>query len=262
MDLVLPAAVNFERLAPFAVHGRKLHGRTPVKPLGECKEDWQIALDIGVRLGHPEVFFKGNVEAACNDILKMWNLSYDDLRKDMEKGVAVPPRKPNAYKKYEKAMMRRDKKPGFGTPSGKIEAVSLVLKKYGLTALPEYKPGLQTSNKYPLLLNSGGRIPYITHSKWREDSPWLFELQRHPLLNIHPDDAARRKIKKGDVLILKSKWGKIHVKAKPSIMVMPGTVAMMHGWAKANVNELVPRQFDPITGYPPFKEVPVEVLKG
>jgi hypothetical protein len=26
------------------------------------------------------------------------------------------------------------------------------------------------------------------------------------------------------------------------------------------VNELGPRQFDPVTGYPPFKEVPVEVV--
>jgi formate dehydrogenase (coenzyme F420) alpha subunit len=261
VDLVLPAAVNFERLAPFAVHGRALYGRTPVKPLGDCKEDWRIALDIGVRLGYPEVFFNGNVEAACNDILNMWNLSYDDLRKNIEKGVVVPPKQPDAYKKYEKGMMQQDKKPGFPTPSGKVEAVSLTLKKYGLPALPEYKEGLKISPEYPLLLISGGRIPYITHSKWREDSPWLFDLQRDPLLAIHPKDAAKSGIRKGDDLLLKSEWGEIRVKAKPSIIMMPGTVGMMHGWAKANVNELVPRQFDPITGYPPFKEVPVRVIK-
>ena len=261
VDLVLPGAVNFERLAPFAVHGRKLHGRTPVKPLGECKEDWKIALDIGVRLGNPEFFFNGNVEAACNDILKMWNLNYDDLRKDMEKGVAVPPKKPNAYKKYEKNMMRRDKKPGFNTPSAKVEAVSLTLKKHGLPALPEYKEGLKTSKEYPLLLISGSRIPYICHSKWREDSPWLFELQRDPMLMIHPKDAKKSGIQKGDNLLVKSEWGEINVKAKPTIMMLQGTVGMMHGWAKANVNELVPRQFDPITGYPPHKEVPVKVVK-
>ncbi|MFH1490542.1 MAG: molybdopterin-dependent oxidoreductase [Pseudomonadota bacterium] len=261
VDLVLPGAVNFERLAPFGVYGRKIYGRTPVKPVGECKEDWQIALDIGVRLGYPEVFFNGNVEAAVNDILKMWNLNYDDLRKSMEKGVAVPAKRPNAYKKYEKGMMRQDKKPGFNTPSGKVEAVSMTLKKHGLTALPEYKEGLKTSGEYPLLLISGSRIPYITHSKWREDSPWLFELQREPLLMIHPKDAKKSGIKKGDDLLLKSEWGEIRVKGKPSIMMMPGTVGMMHGWAKANVNELVPRQFDPVTGYPPFKEVPVKVIK-
>jgi anaerobic selenocysteine-containing dehydrogenase len=262
VDLVLPGAVNYERLAPFAFHGRKLYGRTPVRPIGECKEDWQIALDIGARLGHPETFFNGSVEAACNDILKMWNVNYNDLRKDIEKGVLIPAKKPNTSRKYEVGMARQDGKPGFPTPSGKIEAVSLILKKHGLTALPEYKEGFRTTKDYPLTLLSGGRVPYITHSKWRDDSPWLLELEPEPLLNIHPDDAARRGIKKGDEVILKSEWGEIRVKAKPTILVMPGMVGIMHGWARANVNELVPRRFDPITGYPPFKEIPVEVVKA
>jgi anaerobic selenocysteine-containing dehydrogenase len=262
VDLVLPGAVNYERLAPFAFHGRKLYGRTPVRPIGECKEDWQIALDIGARLGDPEIFFNGNVEAACNDILKMWNVNYNDLRKNIEKGVVIPAKKPDTSRKYEVGMARQDGKPGFPTPSGKVEAVSLILKKYGLTALPEYKEGFKTSKDYPLILLSGGRVPYITHSKWRDDSPWLLELGPQPLLNIHPGDAAKRGIKKGDEVILKSEWGEIRVKAKPTILVRPGIVDIMHGWAKANVNELVPRQFDPVTGYPPFKEVPVEVVKA
>jgi len=262
VDLVLPGAVNFERIAPFAVHGRRLFGRTPVKPLGECREDWQIACEIGVKLGHPDIFFNGSAEGACNEILKLWNTSYDDLRKNQEKGVTVPPKRPNTYRKYEVGMTRPDGKPGFNTPSGKIEAVSLILKKHGLTALPEYKEGLKTSKDYPLMLLSGGRVPYITHSKWRDDAPWLLELQPQPLLDIHPDDAAKRGIKKGDDLILKSEWGQVRVKAKPSVLVRPGIVGLMHGWAKANVNELVPRQFDPVTGYPPYKEVPVQVIKA
>ena len=104
----------------------------------------------------------------------------------------------------------------------------------------------------------------FVNQKWLDFTGGPFETQLGDgwTRNIHPDDAEKRKIKKGDDLIVKSEWGEIRVKAKPSIMVMRGTVAMMHGWAKANVNELVPRQFDPITGYAPYKEVPVEVLKG
>lgn len=261
VDLVLPAATNYERKAPFGVHGRTLHGRTALKPLGESREDWKIAMDIGVRLGHPEECFNGDVIAACNDILKMWNVSYDDLRKNQVKGVGIPPKGPNVFKKYEKNMMRRDNKPGFNTPSGKLEAFSLALEKHGNIPLPEHREGLAISDQYPLLLISGSRIPYITHSKWREDSPWLFELQKDPLLMIHPKDAAARHIRRGDDIILKSKWGQIRVKAKPTIMVQPGMVGMMHGWAKANVNELVPRQFDPICGYAPYKEVPCEAVR-
>ncbi|MBN2033601.1 MAG: molybdopterin-dependent oxidoreductase [Deltaproteobacteria bacterium] len=262
VDLVLPAAMNFERLAPFAYHGRMIFGRTPVKPAGECREDWKIALDIGVRLGHPEIFFNGDVEASCNEILGMWGLTYDDLRKNQEKGITVPAPCPDAFKKYETGRMRPDGKPGFDTPSGKIEALSMVLQKHGYPALPEYKEPMPTSDEYPLILLTGARVPYITHSKWREDSPWLLELQREPLLMINPRDAEPRGIGRWDIVILKTPHGEIKVKAKPTIMVPKGVVGVMHGWAKANVNELIPRQFDPISGFPPFKEVPCAVMKA
>lgn len=261
VDLVLPAAMNFERLAPFAFFDRKIFGRTPVTPQGECKEDWQIALDIGVRLGYKESSFNGDVEAACNEILRLWNITYDDLRKNQETGVTIPSRRPELFTKYEIGELRPDKKPGFMTPSGKIEAVSLTLQKHGYPALPEYKEPMQTTPEYPLILVSGSRIPYITHSKWREDAPWLLELQREPLLNINPKDAAERKIQEGDAVTLKTAWGQIQVTAKPTIMVPKGVVGIMHGWGKANVNELIPRQFDPISGFPVYKEVVCQVSK-
>ena len=262
VDLVLPAAMNFERLAPFAVFGRQIFGRTPLKPMGECKEDWQIALDIGTRLGYPEIFFNGDVEAACNDILAMWGLTYEDLRKNQETGVIVPPRGPELFKKYEKGKMRLDGKVGFATPSGKIEAVSLVLKKHGYPALCEFKEPMAATREYPLILISGSRVPYITHSKWRRDSPWLFELQRQALLTINPQDATNRNIEKNDAVILKTPWGQMTVTAKPTILMPAGIVGVEHGWQDANVNELIPRQFDPISGFPPFKEMICEVVKA
>ncbi len=262
MDIVLPAAMNYERLAPFAVLGRNLFGRTPIKPLGECREDWQIALEIGTRLGYPDTFFNGDVEAACNDILKMWKLSYEDLRRNQEKGVSVPAKGPELYRKFETGGMRMDGNPGLETPSGKIEAVSLTLKKHGYSGLPEYREPMGVSPEYPLILISGCRIPYITHSKWREDSPWLLELQRYPLLRINPADAEKRHIKRGDEVFLKTPYGQMRVKVKPTNMVMAGVVDIMHGWSKANVNELIPRQFDPISGFPPYKEVICEVVKA
>jgi anaerobic selenocysteine-containing dehydrogenase len=147
------------------------------------------------------------------------------------------------------------------TPSGKIEAVSMVLEKYGIPALPEFKEPMETTSEYPLILVSGSRVPYITHSKWREDSPWLLELQPNPLLTINPKDAEKRGIHRGDDLSLQTAAGEMRVKAKPTIMVPPGVVGIMHGWAKANVNELIPREFDPISGFPPYKEVVCEVVK-
>jgi anaerobic selenocysteine-containing dehydrogenase len=131
-----------------------------------------------------------------------------------------------------------------------------------LVALCEHKDPTAVTEKHPLVLVSGSRVPFITHSKWREDAPWLLELEPHPLLLINPQDADKRKIKIGDNVVLKSPYGSIRVKAKPTIMVRAGVVGLMHGWAKANVNDLVPRQFDSISGYPPYKDVICEVVKA
>jgi anaerobic selenocysteine-containing dehydrogenase len=261
VDILLPAAMNYERLAPFAVFGRRLYGRSPIKPAGECREDWQIALEIGTRLGYPDIFYNGSVEAACNDILGLWGLTYDDLRKNQLQGIEIPAPGPETFKKYETGGIRPDGKKGFMTPSGKIEALSTSLQKFGYPALPEYKEPMETTPEFPLILISGSRVPFITHSKWRDDAPWLLELRREPLLTIHPDDAQKKDIASGDRVILKSAYGQIEVKAKPTVMVPPGVVGIMHGWAGANVNELIPRQFDPISGFPPYKEVVCDVVK-
>ena len=261
VDLVLPAAMNFERKAPFAVHGRTVYGRTPVPPQGECREDWQIALEIGDRLGYEDTFFGGDVEAACDDILKLWNLDYETLRNNIEIGITVPAQRPEAVRKHEKGLNRPDGKPGFPTPTAKIEAFSTVLDKHGYRALPEHQEPMAISEEYPLVLLSGSRLPYITHSKWREDAPWLLELQKEPFVDIHPEDARTRGLAYGDPVTVRSVWGEIRVRAKPTIMMPRGVVGLMHGWAGANVNELIPRDFDPISGYPPFKETPCEVLK-
>lgn len=46
VDIILPAATCVERRVPFAFFGRKIYGRKVVKPLGECKEDWQNAYSM------------------------------------------------------------------------------------------------------------------------------------------------------------------------------------------------------------------------
>ncbi len=261
VDIVLPAAMNYERQAPFSILGRSVYGRTPVPPLGECREDWKIALELGARLGYEDVCFNGDVEAACDDILKLWDLDYGKLRDKVETGITVPAKGPHVFQKHEKGMNRPDGQPGFTTPSGKIEAVSVALAKHGNTALCEYVEPMATSAEYPLILVSGSRLPYVTHSKWRQDSPWLLELRKDPLLMINPKNAAERNLELGDEIVLKTAWGEIKVKAEPTILMPPGVVGMMHGWEKANVNELVPREFDPISGYPPFKETPCQAIK-
>lgn len=77
-----------------------------------------------------------------------------------------------------------------------------------------------------------------------------------PCVEIHPDDAKACGVHDGERVRLRSAWGCItlHVRLNPALK--QGIVGVMHGWPEANVNDLIPREFDPASAFPPFKEVP------
>ncbi len=269
IDLLLPAATTLERMAPFAIFGRNIFLREPVvQPLGEARSDWDIIFQMGVKLGYKDEFWNGSVEEGLNFLLKPMNLTLADLRKNPEKMVAVPPPGPEQYKKWELGLLRPDKKPGFNTVSGKLEIASELLRKYKLDPLPTYKEPIESpistpdlASKFPLVLNTGSRMNIYTHSKLRE-IPWLRELSPDPIVRINPADASKRNIKDGDDVTLSTPLGSIKVKASLTNLVMPGVIDIFHGWENANVNELIARKFDPISGFPAYKEGLCEVKKA
>jgi anaerobic selenocysteine-containing dehydrogenase len=112
---------------------------------------------------------------------------------------------------------------------------------------PVSKPDMAA--KYPLVLMTGARIPFYTHSKWRE-IPWVSEFQPEPVINLNPNDAGRRGIKEGDRVVLENSYGQLRVKAHLTEMVGPGVVDMFHGWPDQDVNTMVARDFDPIFSRP------------
>lgn len=273
MDILLPAAMCYERMAPFAVFGRKIYLREPVvEPAGEAREDYQIVMELGCKLGYEEECFGGSVEAALENILETTGLgiTMQDLR-DHPEGYVVPSDGKPAERKYETGGIRSDGEPGFNTPSGKVEFLSEVLKECGWAEddlLPTYKEPVHSPvstpdeyKDYPLILNTGSRVPMYTHSKLR-DCPWLNQFMPEPIVRLHPDDAAARGLNDGDSVRVFNQFGEVTVKLETTNLVLPGVIDLFHGWEHANANNLTTRDFDPITGYPPFKEGLCQVEKA
>jgi len=261
VDIVLPAATTFERMSPVAVFGRRVFLRDPVvAPSGEARPDWRIALELGCRLGHADQFWNADESQALDSILRRAGLTLEQLRAAGADGIAVPAPGAEAYRKYETGLLRRDGKPGFNTPSGKIELRSSILAEFGFDALPVYREPVESplstpdlAREYPLVLNTGSRVPMFTHSKLRE-LPSLRRLMPFPVINLHPSDAAAQGIAQGDEVELESPHGRIRLRAHLTGDLLPGVIDVSHGWADANVNEVVARHFDPITGFAAFKE--------
>jgi anaerobic selenocysteine-containing dehydrogenase len=273
VDLLLPAAMSFERCLPFSIVGRKIFLREPiVVPAGEARSDYRICCDIGTALGYGDVFWGGgeNAEEEClREILRTVGgsggpeeVTLEMLRAASPDGCAVRMKQGPKYKKYELGLLRKDGKPGFETPSGKVEFTSEVLRTHGVEPLPVFREPTyspvsrpELAEDFPLIMNAGSRVPFFCHSKERS-LPWLRRFMPEPVIRVHSADAKIRGLAGGDYVRITSPVNKEGIRAKLEIsnIVRPGSIDMFHGWIEANVNELVPRDFDPVTGFPPYRE--------
>ena len=112
-------------------------------------------------------------------------------------------------------------------------------------------------------MNSGNRVPIYTHSKER-DLPWLNSIMPEPIIRLNKKDADDRGLADGDMVRITSPVNREGIVAKLEVtnIVKPGVIDMFHGWSQANINLLIPRDFDPISGFPPYKEGLCQVEKA
>jgi anaerobic selenocysteine-containing dehydrogenase/Fe-S-cluster-containing dehydrogenase component len=270
VDLLLPAAMSFERSAPLSANGRTLFLREAiVPPAGEARSDYRICCDVGTALGYEREFWGGGPDAeekCLREILRTIGganeVTLEMLREASPDGVAVRMQRGPKYKKYELGLLRKDGQPGFETPSGKVEFASEILREHGFEPLPVFReptfspvsrPDL--ADDFPLIMNAGSRVPFFCHSKERT-LPWLNRFMPEPVVRMCRKDAEVRGLKEGASVCITSPVNKKGINAKLEItnIVRPGSIDMFHGWIEANVNELVPRDFDPVTGFPPYRE--------
>lgn len=122
---------------------------------------------------------------------------------------------------------------------------------------------MKPEGDFNLRLINGTRKPYITHSKTRSDAPYLLELEPVSTIHMNPADAKKRGLVTGDFVEMRSKFGgPVRARFDVSIIVPEGTIDSQYGWrGDQNTQNLIPRQWDPISGYAPYFEVNVSVAK-
>ncbi|MBK5965252.1 molybdopterin oxidoreductase [Thiocystis minor] len=271
-DFVLPAATNLERPALIAYPGCAYQGelryrRPVVAPKGEARPDGAIFLELGVRLGMGERFWQGDLEAS-------WAEAAEGIPEDVRAEVFANPAGVTVYAQaiedlVEHGFLDADRLyrlRGFPTASGKVEFDSSELRTAGHDGLPVYREPAESpvstpelARDYPLVLTSGARTKYDTHSQHQRIAA-MRRVIPEPLIEIHPDDAAPRGIADGEPVRVRSPRGAVRFVARVTDRIKPGVVHCTHGWNSANVNELTDdRHLDPISGFPPFKSGLCEV---
>lgn len=228
-DIILPAASVAERDSLNIIWTNMSAIVRAVPPIGQCKSDQEICLELGKRL-NPQAWPWNSVQEMLDEILRPSGYTFQQLK---EEGYVYPPFE---YRKFEKGLLRPDGDPGFNSPTGKFELYSTMFEDFGYDPLPYYIEPLESPlntpdlyREYPLILTSGARSPVYTHSELRQIS-WLRELHPEALMEIHPDTARSLGIKDGDHVWIETKRGRCKQKATLTLGIDPRVVHAQHGW--------------------------------
>jgi anaerobic selenocysteine-containing dehydrogenase/ferredoxin-NADP reductase len=282
-DIVLPASMPWERealkvgfeITQAAVELVQLRQRM-VPPRGDVRADYDIVFDLACRLGHGDAFFGGSIEAGWNHQLEPLGLTVEQLR-SRPGGIRVP--QANGERKF--AEIREDGTVvGFPTASRRIEVYSEQLHELGHPALPCYVEAASAAERSPALplLLSTAKSGWFVHSSHRHVAS-LRRKAPDPAVELNPEDAAARGIVAGDWVIVRTRDGQVHLRARLDPTLPAGTVIAEFGWWDActplgrpgtpavgpqtrNMNAaLTDTDRDPISGSVPLRAVACNVIR-
>ncbi|MDQ1334761.1 MAG: hypothetical protein QG552_1711 [Thermodesulfobacteriota bacterium] len=222
-DIVLPAAtwLEMDYIGDFWKRHGYLLPRRKVIQVGECRSDHEMLNDLAHRVGQGEHWWD-TFEQALDWILEPLGMTWQEFKKtDGLRGEVVT-------QKYETK--------GFSTPTRKFELYSTLLEGWGYDPLPQFREPPESPystpevyRDYPYILITGRRLPGFFHSENRQ-VPWLRELHRDPVVEIHPETAAREGIAEGDWVVIESPRGRVRQRAKLFAGMDPRIVSAEHGW--------------------------------
>ncbi len=248
-DIVLPAAtwLEMDYVGDFWKRHGYLLPRRKVIQVDECKSDHDMLNELARKVGQEEYWWD-NFEGGLDYILEPSGMTWKEFAKtDYLRGEVI-------YQKY------REK--GFSTPTGKFELYSTRLEQWGYDPLPQYREPPESPystpelyEQYPYILITGMRSPGFFHSENRQ-IPWLRELHPDPVVEIHPETAAKEGIKDNDWVVIESPRGSVRQRVKLFEGIHPRVIGAQHawwfpedksaghGWKKSNINILTDNAYE------------------
>ena len=246
-DVVFPATAFLEKDGTFSNTERRVQRvRQAVPKKGECKNDWEILVELMNRIGY-ECHYD-TVEDIFNELRTVTpsyaGISYAKIEKD---GLGVQWPCPN------------DEHPG--TPilhaNGPIRNGGK-----GLLKAMEWNPSPETTNpEYPITLISC-RILYHYHTRTMTDRTRAvhFTAPRN-YVEINTENAMEMKIQEGEWVKLTSPRGEVYVEARIVDTIEPGVAWMPFHYANgANILSDA-HNLDPISKIPGYKQIGIKIEK-
>ena len=237
-DIVLPATTQLEH---FDVHSAYGHlyvqaNRAAIAPLGEAKPNTEVFRLLADAMGFERELFQVPDEELAGEALQPAGAAngypaataFDGITLEtLADGKPVRLNVPADYSPFATG--------NFGTPSGKCELYSPVLAAQGLDPLPHYVPPHEDPQTrpdlaadYPLQMLCPPEPSFLNSSFVNVDV--LRKAAGEPTVQMHPDDAARRRIVDGRPVDVFNGRGTFRAKAVVGEKVKPGVVVACGVW--------------------------------
>jgi len=230
-DIVLPATSSFENTDLYNSYWHHyVQLQEPVIPAqGESKSNVETFKLLAEAMGFEEDAFKDREEDMIRQALDFTANPYLE-------GITLEGLKQQRFMKLNMEPKRQFLQQ-LKTPSGKIELYSARMEEAGLPPLPTYMPLLEgydgerrpgDGDVYPLMFISPPNHNFLNSTFGNVGKH--MELEKQPLLQIHPQDAEQRGITDGDEVIVWNDRGRYEVKASVTDKMLPGTVISQGLW--------------------------------
>lgn len=255
-DYILPATTQLEHWDLHTAYGHTdvMLNRPAIAPLGEARPNTQVFRELARRMGFDDPCFADSDEAMCRQGCGD-RIDFDEL---LDKGFSALPVPDAPFAEGR-----------FPTASGRCEFFSAALARQGMDGLPDHLPNYEpagASQRHPLAMISPPARNFLNSTFVNLKS--LRDIEREPLLEIHPADAQPRGIESGAVVRVFNERGEYHCKAQVSERARPGVVNGLGIWwrkfglAGTNVNQLTSQRLTDLGGGPVFYDCLVDVQRA
>lgn len=271
-DIVLPATSQLEQ---FDVHNAYGHlyvqaNMPAIAPLGEAKPNTEVFRLLADAFGFEPELFQVSDEELARQALRPVGSPNGHPSADAFEGISLERLQANGPVRLN---LPKDYAPfangNFATPSGKCELYSPREAAAGRDALPHYVPPHEDPQtkpelaaKYPLQMVCPPEPSFLNSSFVNVDV--LRRTADEPTIQIHPNDAANRRIANGDSVAIYNDRGSFRARAVVGDTVKPGVVVTFGVWWSKfidgpNCNATTPTAITDLGGGATFFDNLVEV---